>query len=143
MTAPRPLPVLTPGQALWRGVVTALVLVLPAGVLNQLLINSGDIEASSPFAILFWILILLGGAAGGWAVIRLSPDAPLSYPAGAAALAYGIVQAIGVLRRLVADETISWLGYPLLALLMATCGMLGGMFARRWQRDGASEGEPT
>lgn len=130
----RALPELSPRQALWRGTVTALVLVLPAGIFNQLLINSGDIDATSPFAVLFWILILLGGAAGGWAVIRLSADAPLPYAAGAAALAYGIVQAIGVVRRLGAGEDISWLGYPFLAILMATCGMLGGMFARKWQQ---------
>jgi hypothetical protein len=134
VTAPRPLPELSPPQALWRGTITALVVVLPAGVLNQVLVNSGDLEAASPFTFVLWILILLGGASGGWAVVRLSPAAPLAWAAGAAALAYGIVQAIGVVRRLLADEPIGWLGYPLLALLMATCGMLGGMLARRWQR---------
>lgn len=132
---PRPLPELEPLPAMIRGVVTALVLVLPAGVLNQILINSGDIEPTSPAAFFFWILILLGGAAGGWATIRLSPGASLPYPAGAAALAYGVTQAIGVIRRLVADEPISWFAYPFLALFMATCGMLGGMFARRWLRN--------
>jgi hypothetical protein len=142
VTAPLPLPELRPRQALWRGTVTALVVVLPVGVLNQFLVSSGELEPTSPFTILLWLLILLGGASGGWAVIRLSPAAPLSYAAGAAALAYGIVQAIGVVRRLWAGETIGWLGYPLLALLMATCGMLGGMFARRWQR-APGPGGPT
>lgn len=122
------LPELDPLQALWRGVVTALVVALPAGILNQLVVED---DGPMVGALALWLLILLGGAAGGWTVIRLSPRAPLPYAAGAAAGAYVIVQAIGVVRRLVADEPISWLGYPLLALLMATCGMLGGFFARR------------
>lgn len=126
------LPELTPLQGLWRGAVTALVVALPAGILNQLLVDSGDVEKTSPVTYLFVLLILFGGAAGGWAVIRLAPTARLAYAAGAAALAYVLVQGIGVLIRLVSGDTISWLSYPFLALLMATCGMLGGMFARRW-----------
>jgi hypothetical protein len=62
----------------------------------------------------------------------------------AAAAAYLIVQSVGVVRRLVADEPISWVGYPFLALLMATCGMLGGLFARRTvARMRGSEGTDT
>ena len=137
MTAPGPqqqLPELPPLPVMWRGVVTALVIVVPAAVLNQLLIDSGDIEATSPVTFLFWALILLGGAAGGWATIRLSPAAPLPYPAGAAALSYVLVQAVGVVLRLIDGDDVSWVAYPFLALFMATCGMLGGMFARRWMR---------
>lgn len=126
------LPEMEPIQALWRGAVTALVVALPAGVLNQFLVDSGEIAAASPYALLFWILILFGGAAGGWAVIRLSPAARLSYAAGAGALAYAVVQGIGVVKRLIQDDPISWLAFPLLAVLMATCAMLGGMYARRW-----------
>jgi hypothetical protein len=142
----QPLPELPTGQAVWRGAVTALVVALPAGILNQLLVSSGDLTGGSPFAILFWILILFGGAAGGWAVIRLAPRAPLSAAAAAAGIAYVVVQSIGIVRRVIAGESISWLAYPMLFLLMATCGMLGGMFAGRTERrygaggdDGGSE----
>jgi hypothetical protein len=130
----QPLPELTPGQAFWRGTVTALVVALPAGVMNQVLVDSGEVSAGSPVAILFWLLILLGGAAGGWTVVRLAPTATLAHASGAAALAYGIVQSLGVVRRLVTGDPISWLAFPFLALLMATCGMLGAMFARRTVR---------
>jgi hypothetical protein len=135
---------MTPSQGFWRGTVTALVVALPAGVLNQLLVSSGDIDEASPVAILFWMLILLGGAAGGWTVIRLAPSARLSAAAGAAALAYGIVQLIGIVRRVGAGESISWIAFPFLALLMATCGMLGGLFAARTvRRYGEDEQEGT
>lgn len=139
MSAPGPagrpeLPHLSPTQAMVRGTVSALVVVAPAAVFNQMLIDSESIEPTSPVAFLFWALILLGGAAGGWATIRLSPDASLSWAAGSAALAYAIVQAVGVILRLIDGDSISWAAYPFLALLMATCGMLGGLFARRWLR---------
>lgn len=136
MSGPGPtghtLPEIEPIQALWRGAVTALVVALPAGILNQFLVDSGEISAGSPFALLFWVLILFGGAAGGWAVIRLSPAARLSYAAAAGALAYAVVQGVGVIKRLIQGDSISWLAFPLLAVLMATCAMLGGMYARRW-----------
>jgi TRAP-type C4-dicarboxylate transport system permease small subunit len=134
----RALPELEPIQAWWRGTITALVVVLPAGVLNQYLVDSGDIDSASPATFLFWVLILFGGAAGGWAVIRLSPQARVSYAAAAGGAAYVVVQLIGVVRRLISGDPISWLAFPLLALLMATCGMLGGMLAKRWMRQNGS-----
>ena len=134
------LPEIAPMQALWRGTITALVVVLPVGILNQYLVSSGELSGVSPIAIIFWLLILLGGASGGWAVIRLSPRAPLPYAAAASALAYLIVQSIGVIIRLLGNEPIGWLGYPLLALMMATCGTLGGMYARRWLRENEPAG---
>lgn len=127
------LPQVTPPQALWRGAVTALVVVLPVGVLNQYLVDSGEVSATSPFVFVLWLLIMLGAAAGGWATIRLSRRAPLMYPAGAAALAYVVVQGLGVIRRLIIGGDISWYAYPMLCLLLAICGALGGQFARRWQ----------
>jgi hypothetical protein len=128
--AGRPLPELPPGRSMLQGALSAVVVVLPAGIINQLVVG-GD-TGTPPIAFVLWAVILLGGAAGGWATIRLSPAAPLPYAAGAAALAYATVQTIGVIRRLIVGGDISWVAYPFLALLMATCGMLGGLFARRW-----------
>lgn len=124
---------LDPPQALWRGTVTALVVVFPVAVLNNL-VASGDGEAGSPLVLVFYALILLGGASGGWAVIRLSSRARLTHAAAAAALAYAVAQGIGVVLRLLRGDPLSWVAYPFLALMMACCGMLGGMFARRWQQ---------
>ncbi len=127
------LPDLSPSQALWRGAVTALVVVLPLAVINNVVVADGQ-EPGSPLVLLLFGLILLGGAAGGWAVVRLSPSARLVHAASASALAYVIAQGLGVVLRLARGDELSWVGYPFLALLMATCGMLGGMFARRWQQ---------
>lgn len=131
------LPDLTPPQALWRGTVTALVVVLPVAVLNNVVVAGGE-SAASPLVLVFFGLILLGGAAGGWAVIRLSSTAGLPHAAAAGALSYVIAQSLGVVLRVLRGDELNWLGYPFTALMMATCGMLGGMFARRWQSPGGS-----
>lgn len=130
------LPELSPVQALWRGTVTALVVALPCAVLNEILRSGGDASDASAASLFFNALILFGAAAGGWATLRLSPDAHLSHAAGSGALTYVIVQGIGILSRSFRGAEVSWIAYPLLLLLMSTVAMLGGMFARRWNRTG-------
>lgn len=127
----QPLPEMTPRQAFWRGVATTLVVALPVAVLNQVLVAGDRLEDRSPWVLVFWLLILFGAAAGGWAVLRLAPGAGLALAAGAAATAYLVVQSVGIVRRLAAGEPLSWVAFPFLAVLMATTGMLGGLFARR------------
>ena len=70
------------------------------------------------------------------ATMRMAPE-PAPAPTGwandaaAGALAYAAVQLLGVMRRLASGETISWIAYPFLAMLMAIVAMFGGMYARR------------
>lgn len=125
------LPDLSPMQATWRGTITALVVVFPVAVLNNIAAGDGE---GSPLSLLFFALTMLGGAAGGWAVLRLSSTARLPHAAAAGAGAYLIAQAVGVVLQLARGDSPSWLAYPFLALLMACCGVLGGMFAARWQQ---------
>ena len=128
-------------SAVRQGVLTALVLALPAGLLNQFVVDRSG--GRTPLVLLLWLVILFGGAAGGFAVLRLAPAANLSHAAAAAGIAYVLVQTIGVVRRLFVGAPISWVAFPLLATLMATCGMLGGAFERRWERTGGAAGPGT
>lgn len=132
---------MSPIQATWRGAITTLVVALPVALFNQLLIAAGDIEASSPVTVLFWLLILFGAAAGGWGVLRLAPQAGLAHAAASGAIAYLVVQGVGIVRRLLADEPLSWLAFPFLAMLMATAAMVGGMIARRWNAQNGPLGD--
>jgi predicted permease len=130
-------PSLSPAQAMWRGALTALVVALPVALFNQVLVSSGDIEGDSPAVLLFWVLIFFGAAAGGWGVIRLCPQAALARAAASGAIAYVVVQTIGIVTRTIRGEALSWTAFPLLALMMATAATLGGMFGRRWNVTGA------
>lgn len=120
-----------PTAACIRGLATALFLFVPAAVLNLIVTGGGDGTASPFIASIFYVFILLGAGAGGWATIRLSTDAPLWYASAAPLGAYVIVQGFGVIRRLIGSGDLRWGAYIFQALLIATCGMLGGMFARR------------
>lgn len=133
------LPDLTPRQALWRGTITALVVVFPVAVLNNIAVGDGE---GSPLSLLFFALTMLGGAAGGWAVLRLSSTARLTHAAAAGAGAYLIAQGVGVVLQLARGDSPSWLAYPFLALLMACCGVLGGIFAARWQQQHRPDAGP-
>ena len=126
---------LTPSAAVRQGVLTALTVALPAALLNVLLVYKEG--TSSPWKFALWFVILFGGAAGGFAVLRLSKSAGLAHAASAAFWAYVVVQGIGVVRRLFSGAPISWIAFPFLALLMATCGMLGGALERKWERNGS------
>lgn len=130
---------LPPLAGLWRGAVTALVVILPVAVFNNIVVADGE-DATSPLVLLLFALLMLGAASGGWAVLRLSPRAGLPHAAGAAALAYVVAQSLGIVLRLARGDELNWAGYPFSALLLATCGMLGGMFARRWQGGDTSGG---
>lgn len=125
---------LTPSAAVRQGLLTALTVAVPAALLNVLLVDREG--SNSPWKFALWLVIMFGAAAGGFAVLRLSRTAGLIHAASAGFWAYVIVQGIGVVRRLFSGAPISWLALPFLALLMATCGMLGGAFERRWERSG-------
>ena len=88
----------------------------------------------SPTSFLLTGVILCAASAVGFSVMRLSPDALLMHASAAGFFGYVIVQGIGVVHRLFSGQHISWLAFPFLAMLMATCGMLGGAFERRWER---------
>lgn len=122
---------MTPPAALWRGMLTALFLFVPAALLNLAVSSDADAGPSPLVTAVFYVVILLGAGAGGWATIRLSPDAHLWYASASPTLAYLVVQGFGIVRRLLASEQIRWGAYVFHFLLVATCGMLGGMFARR------------
>ncbi|MBV6508807.1 MAG: hypothetical protein JJLCMIEE_01873 [Acidimicrobiales bacterium] len=134
MTQPSIAPATFDVRAVVPGALTTLVLALVAGVVNQVLVDRGTIEEGSPLAFFFFLLIVLAGAVGGFVSGRRAPDSPLLHGAVASASAYLLVQGIGVIRRLIAGDPLNWLSYLYLAVLMATCGMLGALLANHRNR---------
>lgn len=121
-------------RAVMPGAMVTLVIALPAGIVNQVLVDRGAIEEGSPLALVFFAIIVLAGVVGGFVSGRRAPDSPLLHGAMASASAYVIVQGIGVIRRLIAGDSLSWLSYLYLAVLMATCGMVGALVANHRNR---------
>jgi hypothetical protein len=112
-------------SAIWRAALSMAFLYLPIALLMEAL------HLSSTGALPFYLLILAIAAMGGFGAAKLAPERPLPNGAAAAALGYAIVQGIGIVKHLITGQRSSWLGYVFLALLLATCGMLGAMLERR------------
>ena len=105
---------------------------LPVALVQQWLVDDGSIDETSVPSLLFFFLYLFLGGVAGFGAGKLAPDRPVPNGAAAAAFAYGLVQAVGIARRLITgDELSSLIVYVYLALLMATCGTLGAMLERK------------
>lgn len=116
-------------RAVARGVGAALAVSLPAALLAQVvdaLAGDGD-----PPVLVFALapVVLAGAWIGGWVVGRGRTQPVIALGAAAGLIAIGVVQALGIARRLVADEDVAWGAVPLLvgagALLAATGSAFG------------------
>jgi putative membrane protein (TIGR04086 family) len=111
--------------SVWRPAVSIALALLPIAITQATLSPRGVVNG------LLFGLILFLCAAAGFGAARLAPDRPLPHGAAAGALAYGLVQAVGVVLRVARGEDLAPVAYLYLALLCATCGMLGAMLGRR------------
>jgi hypothetical protein len=112
-------------SAIWRAGVSVAVLLLPIAIIMEITRPHGAA------LLLGFVVILFLAAVAGFGAAKLSPEHPLPNGAAAAALGYVIVQGIGVVHHIVSGGGVSPISYAYLALLMATCGMLGAMLERR------------
>jgi putative membrane protein (TIGR04086 family) len=115
-------------RAVGAGVVAALVLALPAGLIGAVVVN--DESNNGVFA--FFLVIMAGMLVGGFVAGSKRPDSPLTHGALAAVIAYALAQSVTVLVRLLDGSTLrSPVVYVFNALLMASVGCVGGLIAER------------
>ena len=115
-------------RAVLIGALVAAAVVLPAAFLNAAVApDEGDDASAAVY--LAYLLILGGFFVGGFVAGRLQPNTPLVHGAVAAALAYLVLQGAFVVRRVVAGESVAVFGIVFLTLLVASCGMGGGLLA--------------
>lgn len=132
MSGPR-----TAGQAMfplnWGAVVvgalSAAVIVVPATVLNNFLVDDDTSDASG-WVMLSFLVILLGFFIGGLVAGDRERNTPLVHGAAAALLAYVVIQGLFLVKLLITGDSVeSWIGVVFLALLAASTGMAGGLGA--------------
>jgi len=114
-------------RSLLTGAAVTLALAVPPAVIGTLL-SDDDLAGSNWVPVLFF-WIVLAFLAGGYVAARRQPHAPQAHGGVAALLAYAVVQGVGVVRHLLADESISWLAIVFSALLATSVGTVGGMIA--------------
>lgn len=112
------------------GALTTIVLAVPPALLGVVLSDDGTLEGSSWVPLLFaWIIVAF--VAGGFVAARAQAHAPSVHGAAAAFCGYALVQAVGIVRHLAADEPLAWLSIAFSALLAASTGLVGGLLANR------------
>jgi len=136
MTGPTPAtpadPMLVP-DAVIRGAVLALTIVVPAAAL-QLLIDAPSVR---------WLLfaVILGGfGAGGHRASRLAPATPLTNAAAAALAAFVVAQGVAAALSVARGSAVQWAAIAFLALLATSSGMVGAMVSLRRGSSGRSGG---
>ena len=124
-------------RAIALGAAVTLVIAVPPAVIAQVMSDRED-AADSNWVLVLFGLVIVGFLAGGFVAARREHDAPLLHAALAAALAFVLVQGFGVVRHLISDEEIRWVGIAFTGLLAASCGVVGGLAAGLRSPEGQS-----
>ncbi len=120
-----------PVGAVARGVGAALAIALPAALLAQIVDSAGG-DGDPPVLVLALAPVVLASAwLGGWVVGRTGIPRAVALGAVAGVVAIGVVQALGVARRLVADEDVAWGAVPVLVGIGGLLAASGSALAAR------------
>ena len=112
--------------AVLRGAAVAAVIVVPAAVVASV------VDESSAWTVPAFLLAVAGFAVGGGLAGRPHPEAPAVHGALAAGLAVAVIVVISIVRRLLTDDPIGWLGLGATVLVAVWLGIVGGVVAARY-----------
>jgi len=122
-------------EAVGRGAMRALAVVLPAALV-QLLVGDPSLR------LLLFMAVLAGFGAGGHRAARIGPAAPFTNAALAALVAFGLAQVIGLVAGVASGGGVPTpVRVAFLGLLATSCGMVGAWVALR--RGAPSPGAPS
>ena len=125
-------------DAVRDGALVAALIAVPAGVLAQVL---DDEDATSNGWVSILALVVLLGLVIGAAVAaaRQRTGTPLTHGILTAVGVFVVVQVIGILRRTLADDGITWSRIASSFLLSLMAGVVGGLIGSRANRIQASQ----
>ena len=127
--------------ALLAGIVTAVIICVPAALIGQAIDDSSTNDNPSAGALLLVAVVLVGLAIGATvAAMRQEVGAPLVHGIVTAIVTFVLVQGIGVIRHLVTDEDILWSRVLSSALLSMVAGTIGGLIGGRLKHEAEPAG---
>ncbi len=118
------------------GTGAALAVAVPAALVGQIVDSAADGNANSALLGVAYLAVLCGLALGGYVAGDRAPQAAMVHGATAALLAFAIVQTVGVVRRLVGDDEVSWVAIAFNGVMSACIGTVGAHVGAR-RREGA------
>ncbi|HKA04086.1 MAG TPA: hypothetical protein VKD67_07140 [Acidimicrobiales bacterium] len=117
-----------------RGIVVAAVIAVPFALIGLGTSDEGDLGWAGWISV---IGVLFGLALGAFSAAREQRvGAPLTNAIVTAVAVYVVVQAIGIVKRLVTDESLHWGKYLSSLLLSVVAGTVGGLLASSRSRAG-------
>jgi len=123
-------------SAIGQGIVIAAGIAVPAALVGLVFVDDSPNASNPGWTILFPVVVLAGLVLGaGCAAWVQRAGAPLSHGIVTAVGVFVVVQAVGVARRVLSGDELSWrriVSSLLLSLLAGTIGgLLGGWLAGR------------
>ena len=109
----------------------ALAVALPAALVAQLLDAVSDDDDLPLLAYLLVAVVLGAMVLGGMAVGRRAEDGASLNAALGTLAAIVLVEALGILRRVAADEDVAWGTVPVVVVLAVGLGVLGARLGAR------------
>lgn len=126
----------------WRVIrssaLAGLVIIIPAAVISSWLASG---EGAWPFV--FLLVVMFGFIVAGFGGGFLRSDTPMKHGALAAIACYAIVQLFGLIRRLIAGESVNPATYLIMLFIAATLGLIGGLFGDWHRRKNVRRSEPS
>lgn len=116
-----------------RGATVAICICLPAALAAQALVDVPEGDDPPATVFLFFALVLVGFAVGGWWAARSAPAAPYSNGAVAALAAFVVIQGIALVVRLVAGDPVNIPALVFNGLVAYGAGLLGAAIWTRRQ----------
>lgn len=123
-------------RAIGAGALVAVAIALPSQLAFQGLDAALDLcgpgdECESNWVFVFFVVALAGWVAGGYVAGRRTLRDALVHGWLAALAGYAGVQALGIVRNLVAGDDIGWSRLLFNTLAASSGGLLGGVLAER------------
>jgi putative membrane protein (TIGR04086 family) len=127
--------------ALLAGIITAVIICVPAALIGQAIDDPATNENPSAGALLLVAVVLIGLAIGATvAAMRQQVGAPLVHGIVTAIVTFVLIQGIGVVRHLIANEDILWSRVLSSALLSMVAGTVGGLVGGRLKHEAEPAG---
>ena len=112
-------------RALLDGISVAALGAVPFGVIGRLIVgDDGSTGVLALFTLLVLVALVLGAGVAAW---RQRVGRPLSHGIATALVTFGVVQAVGIVRRLVGSDPVRWGRIASSGLLSLVAGSLGGL----------------
>jgi hypothetical protein len=116
-------------SAVRAGAAVALAFAIPTALVAQVVDSLADLDDQDPVAAVFFLAVVVGFLAGGYAAGRRAPDRPFIHATAGVVGAYALVSLFALVRLVVGGSDIELIAFVVNAFLASGLGLLGASVA--------------